>query len=964
MARTSLMALALLAGTLGADAPPVDEALKLFEAKVRPVLLDQCTRCHSGDKPKGGLRLDSRAGAIQGGDSGPALVPGNVEESPIVAAVRYDEDGAKMPPKKRLATKVADDIARWVKLGAPWPEGGSAGGPPGAHITEAHRQHWSFRPIAKPTIPLIEGAKSPIDAFHLATLKATNMAPNPPADRRTLIRRATYDLTGLPPSPEEVEAFAADADPKSYANLVDRLLASPRYGERWGRHWLDLVRYAETNSYERDGVKPNAWRYRDYVIKSLNDDKPFDRFAREQLAGDELPDGGIEATIATGYYRLGIWDDEPSDRDLARFDAFDDYVATTGQVFLGLTVDCARCHDHKLDPISQKDYYKLLSFFRNVNHYRNGGPTDEAPVFADEAARAKYEAKLGAKARRRDEIQASLTAVEGDLRRRLEGESGVSLNGVDMDDLRYRYYRDTWEKLPDFDALKPEAEGPIPGGRFDLDVRTRHDAFGLVFEGTIIVPEDGPYTFTLDSDDGSRLLVGKKEVIKYDGIHGIGREQSGLIDLKAGRLPIRLEYFQRGNGLGLDVSWSGPTFARRPLSAEPSKGPAAKPFDLAKALPTDGVRLLGKEAIDRYRVLRRELQALKAEKVDGEAALCVTEAGASAPETFVMQRGDPHSPGDKVEPGFLDVLGATPAVVPTPASGARTTGRRTALADWIASPSNPLTARVLANRVWQHHFGRGIVRSPSNFGLQGEAPTHPELLDWLAATLIEGGWRLKPLHRQIMLSDTYRMSSRSRPEALAADPVNDKLWRFDMRRLSAEEVRDSILATTGALNTKMYGPGVYPEIPKEVMAGQSNPGQGWGKSSPADQARRSIYVHAKRSLALPLLEGFDAAETDRSTPSRFATTQPTQALAMINGTFLNAQAGLLAERVGREAGPKVEDRVTRALRLVTTRPPTDAEVRRGLDLIASLEAGGASAEAALRSFCLVALNMNEFLYLD
>ena len=264
----------------------------------------------------------------------------------------------------------------------------------------------------------------------------------------------------------------------------------------------------------------------------------------------------------------------------------------------------------------------------------------------------------------------------------------------------------------------------------------------------------------------------------------------------------------------------------------------------------------------------------------------------------------------------------------------------------------------------EHHFGRGIVRSPSNFGLQGDAPTHPELLDWLAATLVEGGWRLKSLHRQIMLSDTYQMSSRSQPDALAADPINDKLWRFDMRRLSAEEVRDSILAATGTLNPKMYGPGVYPEIPKEVMAGQSNPGAGWGKSSPAEQSRRSIYIHAKRSLALPILEGFDAAETDRSAPSRFATTQPTQALAMINGAFLNAQASLLAERIGREAGPGVEARVARALRVVTCRPPTDAEIQRGLTLIETLQAGGASPESALRSFCLVALNLNEFLYLD
>ena len=968
MARTPLSALALLAALLGADAPPADEALKLFEAKVRPVLLDQCSRCHSGDKPKGGLRLDSREGAIAGGDSGPALVPGNVEESPIVAAVRYDEDGAKMPPKKRLPTKVADDIARWVKLGAPWPEGGSTGGPPGSHITEAHRQHWAFRPLVKPAVPAIEGAKSPIDAFHLSTLKSAGMTPNPPADRRALIRRATYDLLGLPPTPEDVEAFATTADPDAYSNLVDRLLASPRYGERWGRHWLDLVRYAETNSYERDGVKPNAWRYRDYVIKSFNDDKPFDRFAREQLAGDEIADGGPEAKIATGYYRLGIWDDEPSDPLQSKFDALDDVVATTGQVFLGLTIDCARCHDHKLDPIPQKDYYRLLSFFRNVNHYRNGGPTDEAPLYADDDARRAQEAKRAEVRRQIDEGQAQLTAIEAEFRAKADGRAaGV----VDIDDLRYRYYRDTWELLPDFDALKPEASGDLPAGRFDLAPRTRDHAFGFSFQGTLIVPQDGTYEFRLDSDDGSRLSVDGHVIAEHDGLHGLGRVQVVVAELKRGRVPIRLDYFQRGQGYGLDASWSGPGFKRSLVAGSKNDPPeaersAATPAngDIAAQIRSAGERVLGVETYNRYRTLVREVRDLKARKPGGDAALVVTEAGPTSPETFVLLRGDPSSHGDKVEPAFLEVLGGTPAVVPTPPPGSPTTGRRTALATWIGSPTNPLTPRVLANRVWQHHFGRGIVRSPSNFGLQGDAPTHPELLDWLAATLVEGGWRLKSLHRQIMLSDTYQMSSRSRPDALAADPINDKLWRFDMRRLSAEEVRDSILAATGTLNPKMYGPGVYPEIPKEVMAGQSNPGAGWGKSSPAEQSRRSIYIHAKRSLALPILEGFDAAETDRSAPSRFATTQPTQALAMINGAFLNAQASLLAVRIGREAGPGVEARVAHALRVVTCRPPTDAEIQRGLTLIETLQAGGTSPESALRSFCLVALNLNEFLYLD
>jgi len=345
--------------------------------------------------------------------------------------------------------------------------------------------------------------------------------------------------------------------------------------------------------------------------------------------------------------------------------------------------------------------------------------------------------------------------------------------------------------------------------------------------------------------------------------------------------------------------------------------------------------------------------------------LIVTEKGRAAPETHVMARGNPHTPGDPVGPAFPEVLGGQVATIPEPPSDAKTSGRRLVLADWIASPTNPLTARVMANRLWQHHFGRGIVRSTSNFGLQGDKPTHPELLDWLAAELVSGGWRLKPLHQTIMLSDAYRMSSRADAEAIAKDPANDGFWRFEMRRLEAEEIRDSVLAVGGTLNTAMYGPGIYPEIPAEVLAGQSIPGYGWGKSSAEEQARRSIYIHVKRSLAMPMLESFDQAENDRSTPARFSTTQPTQALAMINGAFLNRQAGLLADRLRREAGDDLKAQIRLALKLATAREASDDEVDRGLALIESLAASGnLDPEAARRAYCLLVLNLNEFLYLD
>ncbi len=946
---------------------------RFFEARVRPVLVEHCSRCHGAEKPKAGLRVDSREALLEGGESGPAIVPGKPEDSALIAAVRHE--GPKMPPKTKLDAPQVEALTRWVRMGAPWPGAGAARAPGSStirkgpfRIHDEDRDHWAFRPLRRPETPAAgdRATANPIDAFLLAGRVAKGLQPNPPAGKVALIRRASYDLTGLPPTLEEVAAFLADESPQAYEALVDRLLASPRYGEKWARHWLDLVRFAETNSYERDGVKPNAWRYRDYVIRAFNDDKPYSRFVREQLAGDELPDRDFDSLIATGYYRLGIWDDEPSDREQARYDGFDDVIATTGQVFLGLTVDCARCHDHKLDPIPQKDYYRLLSFFRNVNHYRNGAPnaegvsTDLVPIL-DDAGRLEFERQARARERERRVTQAAVDAIEANFRAR--SEQARAAEKPDLDGLTYRFYRDTWERLPDFSAIKPESTGDLPSNHFDLGPRTRDDAFGFVFEGTLVVPSTGRYTFHLDSDDGSRLTLDGRKVVEYDGVHDLGHEHSDSLDLVEGRLPIRLEYFQQSSALGLSVAWSGPGFVRRPLSARTPVG-TAKP-DFASRIRERGAEVLGAETFRHYNELRRLLKEAASRKVPTEMALCVTEAGPTAPETTVLLRGNPASKGDVVEPAFLEVLGGQVAAIPTPLPGATTTGRRSVLADWIASGDNPLTARVMANRIWQYHFGRGIVRSPNNFGRMGDKPTHPELLNWLASELVANGWRLKPLHRLIMTSDAYKMSSTGEPGALAKDPTNDLFWRFDMRRLDAEEVRDSILAVSGSLRLKMYGSGIYPEIPAEVLAGQSVPGSGWGQSPPEEEFRRSIYIHAKRSLMTPILESFDAAETDRSTPSRFSTTQPTQALAMLNGRFLARQADALAARLRRETGDDVSRQVGHALQLVTSRQPDPAEVRRGIDLIEALKArDGLSSDEALRAFCLVALNLNEFLYLD
>ncbi|HUR46545.1 MAG TPA: PSD1 and planctomycete cytochrome C domain-containing protein [Candidatus Saccharimonadales bacterium] len=729
---------AFLSLSAAAYAQNTQDKLDYFERKVRPLLAENCFSCHGPEKQKGKLRLDSTAAIRSGGENGPILVPGRPEVSRVILAVRYVDEDLKMPPKTRLNDRQVDDLVEWVKQGAAMPVDkgpvvlATAGKE--TEITAKDRAHWAFQPLKRHRVPVIPKQETsrfnPIDAFILSQLEKKRLAPNPPADKRQLVRRAYYDLTGLPPTASEVETFLGDKSPRAWASLIDRLLESPRYGEKWGRHWLDLVRYAESNSYERDNPKPNAWRYRDYVIRSFNEDKPYDRFVSEQLAGDEFPQRTDDSIIATGFYRLGIWDDEPADSDLARYDALDDILTTTGQVFLGLTVDCARCHNHKQDPIPQADYYRLLAFFQNIAPFKNGGPTDEIPLCSNPA----------------------------------------------------------------------------------------------------------------------------------------------------------------------------------------------------------------------------------------EKALAVTEPGSKAPDTFVLLRGNPKTRGEQVEPGFLQVLGSAR---PKISSHGQSTGRRTALAHWIASSENPLTARVMANRLWQHHFGRGLVRSPNNFGLQGDAPTHPELLDWLATDLMANGWYLKPLHRLIMNSQAYQMSSSGRAEALKSDAANDSYWRFDMRRLTAEEIRDSILALNGSLSLKMAGPGIYTDIPKEVLAGQSRPGNGWGKSSAEEQARRSVYIHVKRSLLTPILESFDEAETDRSTPVRFATVQPTQALGMLNSEFLNQQAGIFASRLRREAGVNLHEQVRLGLALVTTRQPTRQEISRGEQLVRSLVSkDNLSPELALKYFCLMALNLNEMVYLD
>jgi hypothetical protein len=723
-------------------APPAPEQIQFFETQVRPLLANNCFKCHGEKKQRGGLRLDSRAAILKGGMSGAAVIPGRPGDSRLIHAVNYQGD-LEMPPTKKLRKNEIAALTEWVKMGLPWPGGGGApivaAPSQSLQVTDQDRQYWAFRPVQRPQLPPVKLAMNPIDAFIVHKLGARGLSLSSPASRRELIRRVYFDLLGLPPTPTEVEAFLRDNRPDAYELLIDNLLARPQYGERWGRHWLDVVRFAQTNGYERDDEKPHSWRYRDYVIKALNEDKPFNRFIVEQLAGDELDTVTDDSLTATAFYRLGVWDDEPDDKRQAEFDNLDDMLSVTATAFLGITLGCARCHDHKFDPIPQEDYYSMLAFLRNIKPHRVPGKDKDA------------EANLFAK-------------------------------------------------------------------------------------------------------------------------------------LKSG-----------------------------------------------------GVTLAVRETLEPIR-------------------------------THVLIRGSAASPGKEVSPRFVQVLcpsstAAEPALPKLPAQ-TRSTGRRRALAEWIANPANPLTARVIANRLWHYHFGRGIVATPSDFGRTGTAPTHPELLDWLASELVAGEWRLKRMHKLILLSQTYQQSSRAQNQKSAGiDPGNTLLWRQNLRRLEAEAIRDNILVISGRLNLKMGGRGIFPTLSKEVLSTQSRPGLGWNTSPKEEQTRRSVYIFVKRTLGVPLLETFDLASPDTPTAARTTTTIAPQALILLNSTFMEEQADACAGRLMKEAGDEPPANIERLFRLALSRGPTPHEMQVALDYLHRLQTSQ-SHRRALAMLCKVVLNLNEMVYID
>jgi hypothetical protein len=967
------------------------DQVAFFEQNVRPLLEQNCVRCHGGQgsngevKVRSGLQMVSRKGLVLGGEHGSAFNAEDPGASLLLEMVSYKDEHHEMPPTGKLEPAELEVLEKWVDMGMPWtaedidrlvelPEEDEAN----TTINEHTRSFWSHTAVAKPEIPKVSDPawqKHPIDALIYARLEQQGLKPNSMASKETLIRRAYYNLTGLPPTPEAVATFVNDSSPDAWPKLIDELLESPRYGEHWARHWLDIVRYAESNGFERDSTKEHIWRYRDYVIDAFNSDKPYDQFIKEQLAGDELDNPTPEALIATGYHRLMQWDDEPADRPQHVYDVLDDNVRVTSEGMLAMTLGCARCHDHKGDPISQKDYYNFVAFFNGVTQMDKQNviqpvdlPANPNVIAQRQQARNDELKRLsGTIEKLQSQIREQFIARQPDLKTQLSSKAEVVLvsdSGGPGQIWRYTTERpgDDWFNV----GFRPSAgwkSGKVGIGRGDggdngnASIGTELDFDTLWMQTTFSLTEvPSSLQLFVNSSGTVEVYLNGQPIQLLTG----GGEAHTLIPLDSEALTA----LQTGrNVVSVHVTHSGEGNAYIDLGLREIRGESV----LAQLIESRGEELPDQGLLRRLANNQERLKHLVSEPIFKEIlAMTVQERGTDAGELFVHIRGSVHAPGDKVSPGVPQIIDEGKVVdIPTPPDGAKTSGRRRILAEWIADPDNRRTSRVMVNRLWQHHFGRAICPTPSDFGYLGELPTHPELIDWLARSFTDNDWKIKDMHRLLMSSLTYQMASSGNALALQKDPANQLFWRFPMRRLTAEEIRDSMIAVTGKMNTKLGGKSFFPVLDKEVLATSSTKSGKWA-SSPADELeRRSIYIHIKRSLKPPELESFDFADTDGPCAARFVTTVPTQALAMLNSRHVNDQAKKLAERLRSEEQGSLQNKVTRALELTLTRKVDGAEVARGMQLINDLQKDySLTAEDAFERFCLVALNLNEFVYLD
>ena len=816
----------LLTGALaGAESAP--RALEILAAN--------CAQCHAKTLALSGLDLSSREAALKGGLRGAALVPGNAAASRLIQVVERKDLKLAMPPTQALAAADVAVLREWINEGAQWS---------GAAVIARKPNWWSLQKPLKPAVPRSGNAwaRNEIDEFILAKLAGSEMRPAAEADRRTLLRRATFDLTGLPPGNAELDAFLRDQSSDAWAKVVERLLASPRYGEKWGRHWLDLARYSDTTGFESDAYIHDAWRYRDYVIQSFNQDKPYDRFIQEQIAGDEIFLEDPVSQTGTGLYCVGPNRDlYPDQSDVNREEILTDYVDTTSGVFLGLTAGCARCHDHKFDPILQKDYFAVRAIF---------APAVKTMIPLNRLGSLSHMMRESFREWKMREIGENIRAARGRCQ--------TELSAVKMK------------------ALPEEARVALKVNDDDRTPRQRELA--TEYEGSVRV-----------SDDEVRACLSPGE---SESLHAIEKRLVSMFS----------DY-------------------------------RSKPF-----------------------------------------ACGLNDVGDYAPRTFIPPRSG--RPKQEVEPGFFTALqweGGQFVVTPPPedrvATGpiplSPTTGRRSALAKWIATPDNPLTARVMVNRIWQNHFGRGLVATPSDFGTRGRAPTHPELLDWLATEFVGRGWSMKQMHRLMLNSAAYRQSSIVAAAAVERDPENLLLARFSRRRLNADEIRDASLAATGTINLEMYGRPVVTPLGKEELANLTQrPDDSWVLTVDARQhTRRSVYLLQKRTFRLPMMEVFDAPEAMLTCPRRESSTTAPQSLTLFNNAFSVALARDYGVSLAKQHAGAAEA-VTGAWRQLLLRDPEAAEAKQAVAFLAEQQTHTRSREAALAELARGILNLNEFLYVD
>jgi len=864
----------------------------VFEKDIRPLLDRHCAACHSAKSRTSGYSVETRESALAGGGKfGAAVVPGHPESSVLIKMLKGEISPA-MPYGQPLGAAEIARVENWVKgLSADSVKGGPA------------EWRWPFeKPVRRPPPAVRDAAwvRNAVDAFILARLEVAGLRPAPEASRRTLARRLYFDLVGVPPTPDELNAFLNDPAEDAWERLVDRLLEDARYGERWGRHWLDLVRYGETSGLEGDGAIGNAWRYRDWVIRAFNDDMPYDRFVTLQLAGaDEhsktrnnyQPD--VQGHVPLGFLRVAPWDRSNLVAEDVRQNYLSEVTTATGSIFLGLTIGCARCHDHKYDPIPQKDYYRLQAFFNTIQVDNVEVPYKQKD-FAERAREriARYEALLrdGPERVELDKLEKALLSKLIAARQRAAERKDLT-----RDDLRLEIRR---------------KDSPV----FTAGERLRHEEL-LEDANRTQDPEEKALLDRYETE----LLAKLKEAYSRPGANPLARFEA---------------------------------LTTADVAAEAAR-PASKYFTSTER--ERHTELSQKLEIYRRRLARWQPTALTIRNVPGPPN------GPMIAPTRVLVRGDYRQPGEAVLPGFPTAFepDAKPAELVTDRYRQfPTRGWRLTLARWIASRNNPLTARVIVNRVWQHHFGRGIVATPSDFGKNGARPTHPELLDWLANEFMDQGWSLKRLHRMILTSSTWRQSSENRPmQNNAADPENRLLWRFERQRLEAEAIRDSVLAISGRLNLEMYGPSIFPALPED-LADFARYGRTGGlmwepNEKDEDARRRSIYIFQRRSLPLPMMAAFDATVFSESCDRRSRTTTPLQALSMMNGNLIHEEAEHLAGRILREAGPGRLAQVTRAFELVLGRAPGQAEAERFTNH-----------DAPLATLCRILFNSNEFLYVD